>query len=276
MGRRRRPVDRGRPGSGRPRPPATRCARAAGRVAAVLVTHDHEDHARGRGRVRARASARRCTPGGSTGAERLRDGAAVPGAGDAELDAVHTPGHSADHVAFFEPPTRALFTGDAVVGRGTSFIDPPDGDLTAYLASLQRMLELRPRTIYPGHGPVVVDAPAKLREYLTHRAEREERGARGPRRPATDGGRPGRADLRGLPGRGARRWPARSVTAHLLKLEREGRVRKSGRGGVADVGAPSSPRRAPGAAGRCAAGAATARLVLARAAAGRRGRTAQA
>ena len=57
-------------------------------------------------------------------------------------------------MAFFEPDSGALFTGDAVLGRGTSFIDPPGGDLVAYLRSLKRMAALEPRTIYPGHGPV--------------------------------------------------------------------------------------------------------------------------
>ena len=71
---------------------------------------------------------------------------------------MHGPVTAADHVAFFEPTDGALFTGDAVVGRGTSFIDPPEGDLAQYLTTLHRMLELRPRTIYPGHGPVRTDA----------------------------------------------------------------------------------------------------------------------
>ena len=74
----------------------------------------------------------------------------------------------------FEAGSGALFTGDAVVGRGTSFIDPPGGDLVQYLRSLERMRGLGARTIYPGHGPVVFDAPAELEEYVRHRAEREE------------------------------------------------------------------------------------------------------
>jgi glyoxylase-like metal-dependent hydrolase (beta-lactamase superfamily II) len=201
--------------------------REAGEVAAVLVTHGHEDHADGAIafgiRVGAPVRAWRLT-----GAEQIRDGARteVPGA---TLVAVHTAGHSADHVAFFEPDERALFTGDAVVGRGTSFIDPPDGDLTAYLASLHTMLELGPRTIYPGHGPVVLDAPGKLREYLAHRAEREEQ--------VLAGLAAGDDRVAQLVERIYAEHPpevhalaARSVTAHLLKLQREGLVRSNGRG----------------------------------------------
>jgi len=199
----------------------------AGRVAQVLVTHDHPDHAPG-----AAAFARRV---GATlhawkldGAEHLRDGQTFR-AGNAEIIAVHTPGHTSDHVVFFVPAEGALFTGDAVVGKGTSFIDPPDGDLAQYLRSLRRMQELRARTIYPGHGPVVLDAPAKLHEYVEHRAEREHQVVA-----ALDGG-PQTIDqlveviyadypLDVYP------LAARSVLAHLLKLEGEGRAERKGKG----------------------------------------------
>jgi glyoxylase-like metal-dependent hydrolase (beta-lactamase superfamily II) len=202
-------------------------ARDAGRVAVVLITHDHEDHAEG-----AAAFARRVDAPllawRMDGAERLRDGQRF-GAGDAELVAIHTPGHSADHVVFLDPQTHAMFSGDAVLGRGTSFIDAPDGDLTKYLTSLKRMLERHPRTIYPGHGPVVLDAHAKLHEYLDHRAERE--------RQVLDGLADGARTVEALVERiyadhpaDVRELAARSVTAHLAKLETDGRVAASGRG----------------------------------------------
>lgn len=201
-------------------------AREAGRVGAVLVTHDHPDHAPGAvpfaERVRAPLYALRLT-----GAERLRPGQHVR-SGPTEVTVVPTPGHTADHVAFFEPTAGALFTGDAVLGRGTSFIDPPDGDLVQYLRSLTRMLELDPRTIHPGHGPVVLDAVGKLREYLAHREEREGQVlaalADGPRSipemvEVIYAAYP--PDVHPL--------AARSVLAHLRKLEDEGRVERSGR-----------------------------------------------
>jgi glyoxylase-like metal-dependent hydrolase (beta-lactamase superfamily II) len=201
--------------------------RVAGRVSAVLITHDHEDHAEGAAafaeRVGAPLRAWRLK-----GAERLRDGERVH-AGDAELVAVHTPGHSADHLAFHEPTEHALFTGDAVVGRGTTFIDPPEGDLTKYLVSLRRMLDLSPRTIHPGHGPLVLDAPAKLTEYLEHRHQREqqvlERVAEAPRTVAelVDAIYADHPD-------DVRPLAARSVLAHLMKLQSEGRADKRGRG----------------------------------------------
>src|SRR6185503_11721076 len=116
----------------------------AGEVAVVLVTHDHEDHGEGAvafgGLVGAPVYAWRLE-----GTTRLTDGARFTAGGGVELVAVHGAGHSPDHVAFFEPTERALFTGDTVVGRGTSFIDPPEGDLARYLTTLHRMLELHPR-----------------------------------------------------------------------------------------------------------------------------------
>lgn len=202
-------------------------ARAAGRVAAVLVTHDHEDHAPGAlafaERVGAPAYAFRLP-----GADHLRDEQRIM-AGDVEVTAIATPGHSSDHVVFFIASERALFTGDAVVGRGTSFIDPPDGDLAQYLRSLHRMQELHPRTIYPGHGPVVFDAQTTLEEYVSHREERE--------RQVLDAMTDGPRTIPDIVAPIYASYPpevlplaARSVLAHLLKLESEGRAEHKGAG----------------------------------------------
>jgi glyoxylase-like metal-dependent hydrolase (beta-lactamase superfamily II) len=143
----------------------------AGSVGAVLVTHDHPDHAPGAvpfGRL----------VGAPVYGFRLADATKLAAgqrvrAGELEITVIHTPGHTSDHVAFFEPGSGALFTGDTVLGRGTSFIDPPDGDLVQYLRSLRRLMDLGARSIYPGHGPVVLRARDKLVEYLAHRDERE-------------------------------------------------------------------------------------------------------
>lgn len=199
----------------------------AGDVSAVLATHDHEDHAQGAlafgELVGAPVYAWRLK-----GAARLTDGARFT-AGGAELVAVHGAGHSPDHVAFFAPAERSLFTGDTVVGRGTSFIDPPEGDLSRYLQTLRRMLELHPRTIYPGHGPVRTNAEVVLREYLAHREEREAE--------VLAGLDAGDRTVRDLVARIYASYPAevhdlaaRTVTAHLLKLEHDGAVHKNGRG----------------------------------------------
>jgi glyoxylase-like metal-dependent hydrolase (beta-lactamase superfamily II) len=161
---------------------------------------------------------------------RIRDGEQVS-AGGTSLSVVATPGHTPDHLAFFAARSGSLFTGDAVLGRGTSVIDPPEGDLAAYLRSLRRMRELEPRTIYPGHGPVVLRAIAKLDEYLEHRAMRDEQvvaalgdGWWTPDELVAEIYADHPPEVHGL--------AARSVLAHLLKLEVEGRAEKRTKAGV--------------------------------------------
>jgi glyoxylase-like metal-dependent hydrolase (beta-lactamase superfamily II) len=197
-------------------------AERAGDVTAILLTHHHPDHAPGAALLGRMAGVPVLAASPGHGEEPLADGAVVR-AGGVRLRAVAAPGHTPDHVVFFEEDRRWLFTGDAVLGRGTSVIDPPEGDLTDYLRSLERMIGLDPEVIYPGHGPTVRPAMPKLRQYLDHRLHRERQVVEalrdGPRTPA---------DL--VPGIYAD-YPVdlhpaatRSVLAHLLKLEREGRV----------------------------------------------------
>lgn len=204
--------------------------REAGPVAAVLLTHDHPDHAPAASVFASMTGAPIYAVRPPPEGERLRDGQVVA-AGGVSVTAVATPGHAPDHVVFWAAQERALFTGDSVLGRGTSVIDPPEGDLIQYLRSLKRMRHLSPRTIYPGHGPVVLNGVAKLEEYLEHRAMREEQvltalgdTPRAPEEmvPEIYVGYP--ADVHEL--------AARSVLAHLLKLEAEGRVEKTAKGGV--------------------------------------------
>jgi glyoxylase-like metal-dependent hydrolase (beta-lactamase superfamily II) len=201
-------------------------ARQAGPVKAILLTHHHPDHAPGsRGlseRIGAPVLAFRPEPGEA----RLRDGEVLD-ADTVRLRVIHAPGHTADHVVLFEEVSRALFTGDAVLGRGTSIIDPPEGDVAVYLRSLARMLGLDARVIYPGHGPAVWSPAAKIKEYVAHRHLREqqvvEELALGPRTPQelTE------AIYWDVP---SAMHPAaeRSMLAHLLKLEREGRATRVG------------------------------------------------
>ena len=209
-------------------------ARTAGSVGAIALTHDHPDHAPGAlplaAMTGARVFAAKPAEGPAEVIERIRDGERVS-AGSVSLEVVATPGHTADHVAFFDMRSGSLFTGDAVLGRGTSVIDPPEGDLIAYLRSLRRMRELRPRTIYPGHGPVVLRALAKLDEYLDHRTMREEQiltalgdASRTPEELVAEIYADYPPELHEL--------AARSVLAHLLKLEVEGRADKRMKAGV--------------------------------------------
>jgi glyoxylase-like metal-dependent hydrolase (beta-lactamase superfamily II) len=87
--------------------------------------------------------------------------------------AIHTPGHSADHLCFYLEEERALFTGDVVLGVGTSVVPLEGGDMGDYLRTLERLLTLEVDRIYPGHGPMIPNAREKLQEYLDHRLERE-------------------------------------------------------------------------------------------------------
>ena len=209
-------------------------ARTAGSVGAIALTHDHPDHAPGAlplaATTGARVFAAKPPEGPTEVMERIRDGEQVS-TGSVSLEVVATPGHTPDHVAFFDARTGSLFTGDAVLGRGTSVIDPPEGDLAAYLRSLRRMRELGPRTIYPGHGPVVLRAVAKLDEYLDHRTMREEQiltalgdASRTPEELVTEIYADYPPELHEL--------AARSVLAHLLKLEIEGRAEKRTKAGA--------------------------------------------
>ena len=202
-------------------------ASAAGRVGAVLVTHDHPDHAPG-ARPFAEQVGAPLYAFRLEGAEHLRDGQVLQ-VGGLRIAAVHTPGHTPDHVVFHIPAVAALFTGDAVLGRGTSFIDPPQGDLVQYLRSLKRMQELAPSILYPGHGPAVLQAARKLQEYRDHRAAREEQvlaSLADEPRTIADMVQTIYADYPPE----VHELAARSVLAHLLKLQADGRVDKKGTG----------------------------------------------
>jgi len=203
-------------------------AREAGTVAAIVITHHHADHAAGVAAFAEMVLAPVYAQRPEADQLNLHDGQVVM-AGSEPITAVHTPGHTPDHTVLFASRSGALFTGDAVLGRGTSLIDPPEGDIAQYLRSLARMRELAPRTIYPGHGATVFDAVAKLDEYLAHRAQRESQvlevlgsDARTPDELVATIYADYPEDVRPL--------AARSVLAHLIKLEREGRVARTGAG----------------------------------------------
>ena len=128
---------------------------AVGSTDGVVLTHSHFDHAEG---------------AGGLGVDPV-----LPVDGDrvGPFLAIGTPGHSPDSVCLLYE--RVLFTGDTVLGEGSVFIAPGEGSLSAYLASLEKLLDLDLDAICPGHGPVVTDPAAKLREYRDHRLEREAR-----------------------------------------------------------------------------------------------------
>lgn len=143
-------------------------------VAAVVVTHHHIDHTEAAASLGARVGAPVHAPLADDTAREgrvLADGDRVDLPGS-ELVVVATPGHSSDHVAF-RLEDGAILTGDHVLGRGTSVVAHPDGDLAAYLDSLRRMLDLGEHDLHPGHGPSLTEDPqAVLRFYADHRAHR--------------------------------------------------------------------------------------------------------
>lgn len=148
----------------------------------VLVSHAHGDHMAGTGALAARWPDTRFSK--MPWPERdvthgvhwrgLTDGDVIP-AGDEELHVVHTPGHAPDHLAFWHPSTRTALSGDLVVA-GTTVVIPASmgGSLSAYLASLERLLLLNPARLLPAHGEPIDQPERLIRHYLAHRREREK------------------------------------------------------------------------------------------------------
>jgi glyoxylase-like metal-dependent hydrolase (beta-lactamase superfamily II) len=151
-------------------------------LAHVLVTHGHADHASGAAKLASSHPRARFAkyPWPEEDAkydvdwQALSDGEAVD-IGDQALVAIHTPGHSPDHIAFWHEPSRTIFGGDLVVLGGSVMIHwSRGGDLGQYLASLERLRDLEPRRILPAHGPAIDRPFDVLSAYLAHRRMRED------------------------------------------------------------------------------------------------------
>lgn len=136
-------------------------------VGVILVTHSHIDHLPLAEKLAGRTGARVLRWGSG-----LNDGDVVR-SGQISLTALFTPGHAPDHLCFWMEDDRVLFTGDLILGRGSSMVTYPEGDVAAYLRSLERVAELKPRMLFPGHWDPVSEADAKIAEYHAHRLERE-------------------------------------------------------------------------------------------------------
>jgi glyoxylase-like metal-dependent hydrolase (beta-lactamase superfamily II) len=204
-------------------------------LAQVLITHAHTDHASGAPAIAALMPSARFRK--MLWPERdakwpvpyqpLADDEIVD-AGDETLQVVHTPGHAPDHLCFWHDASRTLFAGDLAV-KGTTVWIPAtlQGDLGAYLDSLQRVLALEPARLLPAHGPVIDDPGTMLREYVAHRLEREQQ--------IVEALQSGDSTPEAIVARVYRGLKAQlepmardGVMAHLVKLEREQRARRAG------------------------------------------------
>lgn len=137
---------------------------------AIILTHHHADHAAG-----AEALAHRLGIPILSFGQPLQPGhEIIINPQLAALTVLQTPGHVQNHLCLWLAEPRLLLAGDLVAGEGTILIVPPDGDMAAYLDSLRAMLALAPAAILPGHGPVITEPTALLRQYLDHRLRREQ------------------------------------------------------------------------------------------------------
>jgi glyoxylase-like metal-dependent hydrolase (beta-lactamase superfamily II) len=215
------------------------------RVTHILVTHTHNDHSpaakplkewsgaktyafgpHGSGRDKSSEDGGPKMEAGGDMAfmpdVRVKDGDMIAGNGFT-FDCVHTPGHTSNHMCFALREERALFTGDHIMGWSTTVVTPPDGDMAQYIASVRKLEARNDHTLYPTHGAPITAPKPFLAAYLEHRIDRERQVLAC----IADG-------LATIPEMVARMYadvdkrlhPAasRSVLAHLIKLEHEGRI----------------------------------------------------
>ncbi len=214
------------------------------RIAAIVCTHTHRDHSPATRPLKAATGAPiiGCAPltldddgpradaafDADYAPDRvLADGERISGDGWT-LETVATPGHTSNHLCYSVVESGALFTGDHVMGWSTSVVSPPDGDMAAYMASLQKLHDREDRVLYPAHGPQIDNPRQLVRGMMGHRRQRERQIVRlleesGPHAIPEFVS----AMYKGLDARlhGA---AGRSVLAHLIDLERQGRVAVEG------------------------------------------------
>ena len=200
---------------------------APGPVAHILLSHTHRDHFGGVAALKQQTGAP--TYGWHTSADAaftpdvtVQDGETVLG-----MEAIHTPGHAADHLCFARPD-GVLFSADHVMGWSSSIVSPPGGNMAAYFASLRRMLERPEHTYLCGHGPVLTDPHPYVTALLDHRIARENAIAAALQ---ANGPRTSKALVDALYSKIdpiLKMAAERNVLAHLEKLQEEGRAARHG------------------------------------------------
>ena len=197
----------------------------------ILLTHIHSDHTGGALALRKRCGAQlgihRSRRGYLGGEDFQYDDQDRIDFGGGELQVLHTPGHESGHCCFYEGGDKVLFSGDNILGYGTAVIRPPDGNMTDYMRTLERLLGIEMSVILPGHGPLIGKAEAKIREYIQHRLEREQQVIQ-----ALRSGRNTIGDITEMiyvdVSAALKRVAEFSVQAHLEKLLRDGKVKQEG------------------------------------------------
>ncbi len=208
------------------------CDKAGAPIRWILATHTHPDHSPGVRLLAEKTGADVLGMPAPDGAHQDQSFAPTRVLADGDrletsefvLEAVHTPGHASNHLCYRHAGTNWLLTGDHVIEGSTVVIDPPDGSMKQYIESLERVQALEPDALLPGHGEKI-DDPARVIDWIIrHRLEREAKVA---------------AALAANPNRTARElvpqvykdvperlyaWAERSLLAHLIKLEEDGRA----------------------------------------------------
>lgn len=222
-----------------------RAIAASGRsLVAIVTTHHHEDHVAGAAFLsrelglpvwaHEQTASRIDVPV----ARRLVDGESIVLAGQrpSTWKVLHTPGHAPGHVCLFDPEARCAIVGDMVASVGTILIAPGDGDMAVYLEQLARLAALDAATALPAHGEPIEQPSAVFERYIAHRTMREEKIVRVlAARCATPEGAAGATSVELVPlayeDASPAVWPIAklSIDAHLEKLEREGRIVRTGR-----------------------------------------------
>tara|TARA_R110002049_G_scaffold157184_5_gene322199 strand:+ start:885 stop:1742 length:858 start_codon:yes stop_codon:yes gene_type:complete len=205
---------------------------AAAPVRWIIATHTHPDHSPGAARLASMTGAELLgmpAPDGDHQDRTFRP-TRVLGDGDVlrtdefELEAIHTPGHASNHLCILHRASNWVFTGDHVIDGSTVVINPPDGNMKAYLASLARVRDLQPAALLPGHGDRITD-PARVIDWIiAHRLAREEKVL------AAVCAAPGSTTTELVPAvyadvpQDLYPWAERSLLAHLIKLAEDGTI----------------------------------------------------